>query len=298
MTNILSRIYEVEKDFQTIIDLIARIRPPEHLHDYPIKVDIEENLASSVIRANTRLWFDDDQPVAWAYVDEFNNLHWELDTRYEERIGAEIIVWGEACIRKTLTNGDRGALDTSCRADYTKRILFLQKHSFHQTEDITVAMTCLLAESIAEPKLPPGFIIRPVAGIHEAEAIATMHRAAFGTNYMTTENRLAIMKTSDYDPSLDLIIVAPDGTIAGNCICSVNEQERRGKTDPVATHPRFQRMGLARALLLTGLRLLKERGATSAHLGTSGENIAMQKTAEAVGFTIQHKTLWFSKEVK
>ena len=35
----------------------------------------------------------------------------------------------------------------------------------------------------------------------------------------------------------------------------------------------FQRMGLARALLLTGCMLLKERGMLSAHLGTSGDNI-------------------------
>jgi ribosomal protein S18 acetylase RimI-like enzyme len=105
------------------------------------------------------------------------------------------------------------------------------------------------------------------------------------------------MSTSGYDPSLDLIVVAPDGTIAANCICSVNEKVGRGNTDPVATHPRFQRIGLARALLLAGLRLLKERGMTFAHLGTSGNNIAMQKAAESVGFVTEYKTIWFSKEV-
>jgi ribosomal protein S18 acetylase RimI-like enzyme len=114
---------------------------------------------------------------------------------------------------------------------------------------------------------------------------------------MTTENRLAIMNTSDYDPSLDLLVIAPDGTIAAYCTCSVNEREKKGSTDPVATHPKYQRMGLSRGLLLTGLRLLKEHGMTSAHLGTSGDNVAMQKTAESVGFTMEYKTIWFSKEV-
>ena len=124
-----------------------------------------------------------------------------------------------------------------------------------------------------------------------------MHRAAFGTDYMTTENRLAIMTTSEYDMSLDLVVVAPGGMIAANCICSANKQRQIGSTDPIGTHPRYQRMGLARALLVTGLQLLKERGMLSAQLGTSGENIAMQKTAEFVGFTIHYKTIWFSKEV-
>jgi hypothetical protein len=56
-------------------------------------------------------------------------------------------------------------------------------------------------------------------------------------------------------------------------------------------------MGLSRALLLTGLRLLKARGMLSTHLGTSGDNIAMQKTAVSVGFKVEYRTIWFSKEV-
>jgi ribosomal protein S18 acetylase RimI-like enzyme len=154
-----------------------------------------------------------------------------------------------------------------------------------------------LAEPIPEPQLPQGFIIRPVSGTQEAEAIASTHRAAFGTEYMTIENRLAIMNTSEYDPSLDLVAVAPDGTIAAYCTCSVNETNKEGSTDPVATHPQFQRMGLARALLLTGMKILKERGMETACLGTSGANLAMQKTAESVGFHVDFRVLWFEKKV-
>ncbi len=154
-----------------------------------------------------------------------------------------------------------------------------------------------LSQPIPEPDLPPGFVIRSLAGKHEAEAVAAMHRAAFGTDYMTTENRLAIMNTSEYEVSLDLVAVAPDGTIAANCICSVNEQEKIGATDPVATHPRYQGMGLARALLARGMQLLREREMSSARFGTSGSNIAMQKTGASVGFQVEYRTVWFSKTV-
>jgi GNAT superfamily N-acetyltransferase len=297
MSHSRSRIYEDAKDFQTILDLVARIRPTRHLNDYPTKTDIEENLASAATRANTRLWFDNNQLIAWAYVDEFNNLRWELDRQYEEFIGDEIVKWGESCIRNTLSTGEAGALDASCSEDYQERISFLRKHGFHQTQDITVIMARDLSQPIPKARLPQGFIIRSMTGKQEAKAVAAMHRAAFGTDYMTTENRLAIMNTSGYDLSLDLIAIASDGTIVANCICSVDAKEKVGKTDPVATHPHFQHRGLARALLLTGLRLLKERGMMSAHLGTRGDNLAMQKTAEAVGFAIESKTIWFSKKV-
>ncbi len=297
MNHITTRIYTDEKDFQPMIDLSARVRSREHLSDYPRKVDIEENIASATVRTHTRLWFDGNQPVGWALVDEFNNLWWELDPHYEESLGSQFVEWGEACLRKTLANGETTTLDTNCREDYTARITFLKRYGFQPTGDTNVAMVRDLSKPIPEPNLPPGFTIRPLAGIGEAEAVAMMHRAAFGTDYMTTENRLAIMNTSEYELSLDLVVVAPDGTIAANCICSANEQEKIGATDPLATHPRYQGQGLARALLARGMQLLKERGMSSAHFTTSGDNLAMQKAGASVGFTVEHKTIWFSKKV-
>jgi ribosomal protein S18 acetylase RimI-like enzyme len=297
MSRISSRLYQDKVDLQSIIDFTFKIRPSDHLNDYPAKVDLEENLASAEIQANTRLWFDGKQLIGYAYVDEFRNLRWEIESHYVERFGREIVEWGESCILRMLAKGDTSTLDASCREDYTARISFLKKHGFCQTDDLTVGMIRRLNEPLPEPELPVGFVIRPVKGTQEAEAIASTHRLAFGTDYMTTENRLAIMNTSEYYPSLDLVAIAPDRTIAAYCTCSANEENKEGSTDTVATHPRFQRMGLARALLLTGLQLLKERGIEMAGLGTSGDNIAMQKTAESVGFVTKYRVLWFEKKV-
>jgi mycothiol synthase len=297
MSHILSRLYQDANDLQIILDLITRIRPLNYLNDYPAKADLEENLASATTRVNTRLWFADDQPIGWASVDEFNNLLWDLDRRHVKMLGLELVEWGESCIRKKLANGGIATLDAKCREDDDSRISFLNRHGFGRTGETNVSMWRDLTQPIPEPNLPSGFVIRSTSGTQETAAIASTHRAAFGTSYMTTENRLIIMNTTEYDPSLDLVVLAPNGEIAANCICSVNKLEKRGLTDPVLTHPNFQRRGLARALLLTGLKLLKERGMMTAHLGTSGNNIAMQKTAESVGFTIEYMTIWFSKEV-
>ncbi len=299
MPNTITHLYEGEKDFQIIIDLLNRIRPAARMDEYPAKVDIEENLASEQVRANTKLWFDGDRPIGWAYVDDSNNLRWEVEKPYEESVGAEMVAWGEECARsgKTLAAGETSTLDASCREDNLERLAFIHQHGFRQTDMVSVGMKRPLSEAIPNPELPAGFSVRAIKGTEEAEAVAGTHRSAFGTEYMTTENRLAIMNTSEYDPSLDLVVVAPDGSIAAYCTCSVN-QNGEGYTDPVATHPRFQRLGLAKALLLTGMHLLRERGMESANLGTSGDNIAMQKTAESVGFRLENRTLWFEKEVK
>ena len=297
MNPISSRLYADEKDFHLMLDLLARVRPSEHLNDYPVKVDIEESLASPLVRENTRLWFDCDHLTGWAYVDDFNNLWWEIEKRNQAWLDARIIEWGESCVRKTRSTGSFGDLDASCREDDSERIAFLQRFGFQQTDSSTIRMLRDLSKPLPSPRLPQGFAVRSIAGVQEAEAVAAMHRAAFGTEYMTTEHRLTIMSTSEYDPSLDLVVVAPDGTIAANCICSVSKERDIGNTDPIATHPDFQRLGLARALLITGLGLLKERGVSFAQLGTSGDNFPMQRTAESAGFNVEHKIIWFSKEV-
>jgi mycothiol synthase len=299
MPTISSRLYKGEKDFQTMLNLMVRVRPAAHVKDYPAKVDIEENLAVEEIRANTKLWFDDGRPIGWAYVDDGNNLRWELEKSYVDTVGAEMVVWGEDCTRsgKTLAAGETSTLDASCREDYQERLDFLSKHGFRQTENYSVQMKRNLSNPIPNPELPQGYVIRPVKGIEEAEAIATTHRAAFGTDYMTTENRLIIMNSSEYDPTLDLLVIAPDGMIAGYCTCST-DPDGGGYTDPVAVHPNYQRKGLSKALLLKGLQLLKERGMTFAQFTTSGDNISMQKAGEAAGFHLENRDLWFEKEVK
>ncbi len=285
MTTISSRLYEGEKDFQTMLDLMNRIRPAIHANDFPVKVNIEENLAIEEIRANIKLWFYGSQPIGWAYVDDSHNLYWELEKQYTEPVGAEMVAWGEACIRKTLAAGETSTLDASCREDYKERLDFLSQHGFRQTETVTVHMKRNLSEPIPEFELPQGFQIRSVKGVEEAEAIAITHRAAFGTDYMTTENRLVIMNTSEYDPSLDLVVVAPDETIAAYCTCSVNEQEKEGWTDPVATHPNYQRKGSAKALLLKGMQMLKERGMKTAASAQAGKISPCRKPHGLLGFT-------------
>ncbi|MCA1899776.1 MAG: GNAT family N-acetyltransferase [Chloroflexi bacterium] len=294
MSVIVRRSYEGEKDFQIMLDLMKRECPAAHAADYPAKVDIEENLAVEKIRATVKLWFDHGRPIGWAYVDDGDNLQWELEKSYVDVVGAEMVAWGEDCIRAA---GESSTLDASCREDYKERVDFLKRHGFRQTENFSIHMKRDLSQPIPEPELPPGYLIRPVKGIEEAAAIAATHRAAFETDYMTAENRLIIMNSSEYDPTLDLLVVAPDGTIAGYCTCST-APDGGGFTDPVAVHPDHQRKGLSKALLLKGLQALKERGMTFARFTTSGDNISMQKAGESAGFVVESRNLWFEKEVK
>jgi ribosomal protein S18 acetylase RimI-like enzyme len=258
------------------------------------------------VQDNTRLWFDaNGQIVGFAFVDLYNNLRFEFDQRAAHpNIESEIVIWGVECIRRARRESDAPlTLDASCHDDDSDRIALLERHGFVMQEMRTLHLARPLNKPIATPQIPTNFSIRHVAGEQEVEALVALHRAAFGTENMSVKERLAMMRVPEYDAELDLLVIAPDGRFAAYCMCSINQKEnertgrKEGYTDPVATHPDFQRRGLAQALLLTGCHKLKRRGIDTAVLGTSSENVAMQRIAKVVGFRLQSTKIWFAKSV-
>jgi ribosomal protein S18 acetylase RimI-like enzyme len=289
-----------------MIDLLVAIRPADRATDCPTPADLRELLALKQVQANTRLWLDtDNRLVGFAFVDHYHNLWFEIDQqRARPDAVSEMVAWGVACVRCDIReSGKAPTLDASCRDDDTERIAQLRQHGFVMQEVRSLHMVRPLDESLAAPRVPACFSMRQVAGEEEVEPLVALHRAAFGTQNMTVEERLAMMRVPGYDAALDILAVAPDGRLAANCLCSIGQEENErtgrseGYADLVLTRPGFQHRGLARALLLTGLHELKQRGIDAAVLGTSSDNAAMRRTAEGVGFRLCATTLWFSRPV-
>lgn len=302
-----SRGYKSLDDLQAMIRLLENCRTVERISDYPGIIDLHEAMAMENIRKQTRLWFaTQHQLAAFAYVDHYNNLWFELDQRsFSPTLEQEIVDWGVKCIRQLAQTPEEPlTLDASCRIENSVRLAFFERHGFVRQEEQSIQMVRSLAGTIPDPQIPAGFSIRHIQGEQEVEQLVALHRAAFGTDNMTIEERLAMMHVPDYDPELDLLAIAPDGRLAALCVCAIYQEENRrsgkkvGYTDPIATHPEFMRQGLALALLHTGLHMLRQRGMDTARLGTSSENIAMQGVAQAAGFQIESSTLWFSKNFK
>lgn len=307
-----SRPYIHPDDLARILDFIRIVRPPERLCDYPGLIDIEELLADPEIQANTRLWLHPvegpvggpveshaSELVAYAILNSYDALQFDILPAQLETTGPGILEW--AAERAREKKSDR--IYANCIEGNLTRQNFLESHGFEIQPDDTLHYERSLLEPIPAPVLPAGFSIRPLRGEAEAKAAAEMHRAAFGTDYMTTTNRLAMMHSSGYDPQMDLMAVAPDGRLAAYTMGSIRAEEnartgrKDGYSDPVATHPDFQRLGLARALLFTSMQMLAARGMDTIKLGTSSDNTAMQKAAEAAGFSIASRTRWYRKSV-
>ena len=218
-----SRLYSGVADLQSILDLLVAVRPAERITDFPSVVDLRELLALPVVRDNTRLWFDaDDRLIGFAFVDHYNNLCFESA---DPGIETEIVDWGGQCIRRAMqATGESLTLYASCCDDHTDRIALLERHGFIRKALCSRHMARSLHDPIPMPQIMESFRIRHVAGEHEVDALVALHRAAFGTEAMTVEERLAMMRAPDYDAALDLVVVAPDGQLAAYCMCLISQE--------------------------------------------------------------------------
>ncbi|NLF78143.1 MAG: GNAT family N-acetyltransferase [Chloroflexi bacterium] len=300
-TLITSRPYAGAADQAAIIDLV-RGRSVDRVDDFPGIIDLQEMLGLEEIQASTHLWEDEEQRLrGYAVLDE-TNLICEVVPGLGSVLFGQMVTWAVERLRLIFhPEGEQPALEMSCREHDTLWLELLEQQGFVRQGEGAVHMTRSLRDPIPEPVLPEGFVIRPVAGEREVAAHVALHRAAWGTENMTVEYRLSMMRTPSYDRMLDLVAVAPDGRLAAYCMCYISPEanELSGRqtvyTDPLATHPDFQRQGLAKALMLAGMKLLYARGMETARLGTSSDNVAMQKAAEAAGFQLDFRTVRFAK---
>jgi ribosomal protein S18 acetylase RimI-like enzyme len=296
------RTYSGPSDYQAMKAFLARL-PTE-----PSVVDFDEVMAICSVQAFTRLWCADSGAlVAFAYVDESNNLWFEISPPFDDdpALQAEIVAWGVDCVRqRNAQSGENATLDAVCEMEAQGHIEILRAHAFQETGLLTLKYARSLEESVPDFNLPADFSLRPTNGAAEVESLIALHRAAFGDDAMTVEYRLAMMRAPQYVPVLDLLIIAPDGELAAFCVCSIDDDENRqtgvqtGWPDPLGVHPHYQGRGLGKAVLFAALKALEQRGMQQARLGTSSDNLPMQRLAEALGFRLISKKVWFSRSVE
>jgi ribosomal protein S18 acetylase RimI-like enzyme len=299
------RPYQHPEDLQLLLAFLPAVRDSETITDFPGLLDLQELLALPEAQNNTHLWFDPHDRLAGfaLFIPDPPTLTYDISPAAQAGGAAgDMLRWGIERGIGTASSPD-SIVQVGCRDTQRQRIAALEQHGFTRLPEETLHMIRSLSAVIPEPALPPGFAIRPLGGEAEVEAVVDLHRAAFGTQYMTVDLRLSMMRTPGYDPALDLVVAAPDGKLAAYCQCRINPEENDltghadGWTDPIATHPRFRRQGLALALLHHGFHLLRQRGMERAILGTSSENLAGQKTFEAAGFRTAHRKFWYGRKL-
>lgn len=321
------RSYAGEQDLQPICDLLNLCETVDQLDEGYITPDTwRMRLDSPDVdkERDVRMWEDeqgrlvgyatvwveqpDDQPIAEAHL----TMRAHPDVR---NIGLEdaMVEWGSERIREVARQRNQTARllsDLPYRsAEYTAyRQTVLERNGFRPVR-YWFKMARDLNQPVAEPQLPEGYTLRHTEGSAEAGKWVEVVNQSFVDHWNhhdeTEESHTHYLENDpNYVKERDLVAIAPDGTWAAFCFCWIDTKDnevknrKEGWIDTLGTRRGFRKMGLGTAMLLAGMRKLKEDGSDTAVLEVDTENPSgALRLYEAVGFQKVSSTATFSKEM-
>lgn len=146
---------------------------------------------------------------------------------------------------------------------------------------------------VAPPVLPEGFRLRS-ARPEDADGLAEARNTSFGDDW-TGDGYRAFMRAPGYDPAREIVAEAPDGRVAAFTVYWTDARNALGHFEPVGTHAGFQRLGLARAVMLHAMRLMRDEGVTTVTVNHNAVNLPARGLYESLGFERAHRTLGFRR---
>jgi GNAT superfamily N-acetyltransferase len=221
-----------------------------------------------------QLWFSGDALVAWgwAYLPHQVKrsdgsvtavtgayLGYQVDPGHAELID-EVIGWYDAAadgLERTVAPSAAGEFALTRWAAHGYRT---DPASLGDTGHWSQLNERELAE-VEQPVLPDGFRFR-TADEAGPKAAVQAHVDAWAPSTYTAEGYEGVRQTAAYRGDLHVLVEAPDGTMAASTIMWLDQANKTAEFEPVGTHPGYRRLGLGTAMLLHGMRLARDAGAT------------------------------------
>ncbi|NJL46635.1 MAG: GNAT family N-acetyltransferase [Leptolyngbyaceae cyanobacterium SM2_5_2] len=122
---------------------------------------------------------------------------------------------------------------------------------------------------------------------------------------MTLVDRQYRLTYPTYQPELDWVAVAADGTLAAFCGAHIPHEDnarkhrQEGWINILGTRRGYRRQGLARSMLLQGLHQLQAAGLDTALLGVDSQNPNQaQSLYESAGFQVKESYVTYEKRLE
>lgn len=304
---ITSRPYQSESDLVAMLTMLKEARLLTDDWRYAHMGDLLFWFFQIAIHLNPyehiRLWHTGEKLVGYSMLGEDPGFDVQVHPDFLlQGIEKQALDWVEnrlVELRQTDSTFWGGKLVSGSRQDDLKRILFLERRGFQQGGKFSeVNMLCSLDYEIPKGTIPDGFIIRSVAVQGELANRAEAQRDVWRpwtVGNLKDEDYALMMQLPSYDRALDLVAVAPDGTMAAYVNGWNDDLNKIGDFGPLGTRPAYRRMGLMNAVLLECLRRMQARGMNRVSVSTGVTNIPAQKLYEGAGFKIVNQYLEYGK---
>ena len=258
---------------------------------FPAVEDVASLLADPHLARKGALWPNGHEATAWCLAQpEFGNLLFDVHpARRTVDQEDDVLTTG----LERLATADTDTADTPVESDDRWRGQLLHRWGFEDTNQDVIHFA-LQQSQPAAVRLPEGWRVRPLGG--ELDRYVALHRAAFGTDYLTVERRATWAQEPGYDPELDLIVEDADGQPVAFCVCWAPTGQP-AELGTIGVRPDQQGRGLGRQVARAALARLAERQTTQVKLSTSSTNAAMLAVAGKEGFVEVRRTRWLRRKV-
>jgi mycothiol synthase len=316
-------------DVQRVLDLKRACTTPENLYDAPTLSELRALLAPlaqdpaaerppwedeqgrvighlyrrAMTQQATMIWEEADGTlVAYALIAPPSTaLTFQVHPQARgSGLEAQILAWAIAGAQEQAKQRGRTfSLWCRCHEHETERRALLEGAGFKPLPARDLRLVRLLAIPLPAVHLPTGFVLRGGMYGEELELYQELHRAVFDGIGMGLDSH----QSPAYKPDLDVIAVDVAGTFAAFCLCEFTEvadssgEYAVGEIGVIGTRPTYQRRGLGRALLLSGMHRLKERGATSVFLETKQAETPALHLFTSLGFRRVSTWQWMTMEI-
>lgn len=235
------------------------------------------------------LWYDDAVLVGAVHPRSggLNEVYIQIHPHYRY-LEDEMIPWAEDTLTQQ-NHEDRESLSFWVYEYDTSRQRLLESLGYEKSDQYRYERWRSLKAPIQDEKLPEGYQIRPLSQEGDADLMAQALNRAFNRTIHTGEYYRKVQSAPSYRRDLDLAVIALDGSIAAFATAWYHPENNIGAFEPVGSHPKHRRKGLAKSVVSVGMRRLKKLGATRVNVGT-GMNPVANSFYVSLGFTDYHKS--------
>jgi GNAT superfamily N-acetyltransferase len=233
-----------------------------------------------------RLWESRGELLGFAWLEEPDGVVMQVHPRLRGSgaLEDEMLDWAAGQTRAVYGERPEDELWTRVPEDEPRLAAFLSDRGFDRDPDHALKMLKDLRDPPPDPTPPAGWTVREVGGEEEWPERVETHREVWHPSRSTLEAYRRLRAAPGYDPRLDLVSVAPDGHFGSYCLCWYDPPSRTGLFEPVGTRPAHRGEGLGRAVMLEGLRRLRDLGARTTAVTALSGNRAAARLYESVGF--------------
>ncbi len=304
-----NRSFNWDKDFELVRDFLGKTYPLKDSHFTWVPSRFENRKACS---CGTEYQDEEDKEVTiWEEIDkiasqpkiiavlaiEKQKVCWlQIHPKYrfyEE----EIIHWIEEQRKKTRRASEEPELNFYVLGTDTKRINLLSKLDYKNLGFDEYNRNRPLELPVSNYDIPNGFHIRNVNitkdFVKYREVISTVFPHC---NKMTERIFEIFTSASFYNEKLDIIAVAPNGDFAAFCTVRLDPKSKIVELEPVGTHPKYRRLGLAKAVINEALIRLKEYNPSVICIPGAATTEGANRLYDSLGFTEKIEVYYWQKK--